>query len=112
MPLFHDEYGCMIKALKSKHKSDEPGYELIDLLRQAVGYNPTTHPENHVDSIRNPIPKKEPSIEGEVTTKALDYMFYFKPVLSEIEEESPSGKRNKLQVSINETRVEKLLMEG
>ena len=102
----------MIKALKSKHKSEEKGYELIDLLRQSEGkgeFSPITHPENHVDSVRNPLPGREPLLPEEVTCKSLDYIFYFKP-LSRANDQSNGEKR--LEVSVQKTKVEKLLMEG
>ena len=102
----------MIRALKSKHKSDEEGYELVDLLRQSEGegrFSPITHPENHVDSIRHPLPGREPLLPDEVTCKALDYIFYFKPLDRKIDEEA--GEKI-LQVSVQKTKVEKMMIEG
>ena len=83
LPIFKNEYGCMIKSLKVA------GYELIDLIRQSEGqgkFNPTTFPENHVGGKKNPMPEAEG-----VESKSLDYIFLLKPTEESKKEE---GKRN------------------
>ena len=95
LPLFCDEYGSMLNALKNK-----ADWQIVDCLRTAKSMSPPTYADISFDSEGEAI-SSTPLLydaDQEKTQQALDYIFWLRD----------TKHKHSFEVEIEETQLEKL----